>query len=107
MASLIDAFNRFNLLPEKTARKSSLKIRSIKNWLKQELAEAERDANLMVAQFFIPKTVENKDCLVTNANYLEYLYGTKEIPWQSSTKTFIVDEKGIFFIGFLSFLNLY
>jgi hypothetical protein len=108
MTNLIEAFNQFNQLAENTAQEILFKEKEYKqlvdsrNW--QKLKEI---ANLMVAQFFIPKTINNKDCLVTHANYLEYLYGTKGIPGQVSAKAFIVSEEMNFFHWFLEFPEVF
>jgi methylase of polypeptide subunit release factors len=108
MANLIEAFNQFNRLPENTATEILTKEKEYKrliesrNW--QKLKEI---ANLMVAQFFIPKTLENKDSLVTHSNYLEYLYGTKGVPGQVLAKSIVVSIERNFFHWFLEFPEIF
>jgi hypothetical protein len=108
MTNLIEAFNQFNRLPENTAQEILTKEKEYKrliesrNW--QKLKEI---ANLMVAQFFIPKTLENKNSLVTHSNYLEYLYGTKGVPGQASAKSIVVCIEKNFFHWFLEFPEIF
>jgi hypothetical protein len=108
MTDLIDAFNMFNQLPENTTEEILYKEKEYKrlvnsrNW--QKLKEI---ANLLIAQFFIPKTIENKDSLVTDANFREYLQGTKGVPGQALAKTLIVSEEMKFYHWFLEFPEVF
>jgi hypothetical protein len=108
MTDLIDAFNRFDQLPENNSEeilhkeKEYKRLVNSRNW--QKLKEI---ANLIIAQFFISKNTENKDALVTDANYREYLIGTKGIPGQALAKALIVSENMKFFHWFLEFPEIF
>lgn len=108
MTTIVDAFSHFNSLPErdpgeiqKKAEEYTRLINS-RNW--QKLREI---ANLMVAQFFIPKTIQNKESLVTEAYYQEYLSGTKGIPGQAYGKSESIAQEKRFFHWFLEFPEVF
>jgi len=108
MANLIEAFNQFNRLPENTAQEILAKEKEYKRLIEsRNWHKLKEIANLMVAQFFIPKTLENKDSLVTHSNYLEYLYGTKGVPGQASAKSIVVGIERNFFHWFLEFPEIF
>jgi len=104
MARVIEELSQFDLLPEKTPAEIREKAEAYdrlvnnRNW--QRLREL---ANVMVAQFFISKSIQNKDCLVTDAYYREYLNGTKGIPGQAIGKSEAVAHERKFFHWFLEF----
>jgi len=108
MARVIEELTHFSLLPERTTEeikeKAEAYTRLINNRNWQKIREL---ANLLVAQFFIPKTKQNKDCLVTDAYYREYLNGTKGIPGQAIGKSEAVAHEKKFFHWFLEFPEVF
>jgi len=108
MARVIEELIQFNQLPERTPEeireKAEAYARLVNNRNWQKIREL---ANLLVAQFFIPKTKQNKDCLVTDAYYREYLNGTKGIPGQAIGKSEAVAHERNFFHWFLEFPEVF
>lgn len=76
LAGILEKWEEVNNLPETTPEEIELKqakynqlISGPKWWKLKTLAD------MQVAQFFIPKTTKNKEYLVTDATYREYLNG--------------------------------
>jgi hypothetical protein len=63
-------------------------------------------ADIMTAQFFIPKTVDNYRKLITNARYSDYLRGEQPIG-EAPAKAMAISQSNRFFHWFLEFPEIF
>ncbi|EJF10768.1 DNA methyltransferase [Pontibacter sp. BAB1700] len=108
LENVLQEFQKFSQLPETTPeeieKKSAAYNKLIHSGALQRLKAL---ADLQVAQFFIPKTSANKDYLVTDANYFQYLKGTKAVPTTIETRTIALTAEKRFFHWFLEFPEVF
>jgi uncharacterized protein (DUF433 family) len=101
-------YARLAQMPENTPAEVEAKQQAFeKIQRKGGLGRLQALANIVVAQFFIPKTVENENKLLTEGDYRQMLHGFKG--WQDSRvayATMIAAEKR-FFHWFLEFPNVF
>lgn len=106
--NVLQEFQKFSQLPETTPeeieKKSAVYNKLIHSGALQRLKTL---ADLQVAQFFIPKTSTHKDYLVTDANYFQYLKGTKAVPTTIESKTIALTADKRFFHWFLEFPEVF
>lgn len=100
------AFAEFNALPEQTPEQIAKKeaayqslMKGAKWWRIKELAD------LQVAQFFIPKTEENKDRLTTQHQYMNYLRNGTQIIDRGAALS--ISQQKRFFHWFLEFPEVF
>jgi hypothetical protein len=76
-----EEFSAFNNMPENTPEEIESKVEAYKSFIEGEgLNFLKAMADTKVAQFFIPKTDENKDVLMTDGDFRLILNGQKD--WQ-------------------------
>jgi type I restriction-modification system DNA methylase subunit len=108
LENLQNAFNDFNQLPETTPaeieakQKAYGRLTSGSNWWRLKNL-----ADMQVAQFFIPKTEANKDRLVNDAKYREYLRGTRPLQDMAIAKATSESTNRCFFHYFLEFPEIF
>ena len=89
--NVLEAFQKFSQLPENTPEQIEAKSAAYNKLIHSGgLQRLKTLADIQVAQFFIPKTLANKDYLVTDSSYFQYLKGLKSVPED------IVREKSLF-----------
>jgi hypothetical protein len=77
-----EKFSAFNNMPENTPEEIESKVEAYKSFIEGEgLNFLKAMADTKVAQFFIPKTDENKDVLMTDGDFRLILNGHKD--WQA------------------------
>lgn len=98
----------FNNMPEHTPKQITAKkkrfeeLNADKEWWRLKTL-----ADIQTAQFFIPKTQVNKDYLITEAEYREYLSGEKPFDARKSGKALAVSQEKRFFHWFLEFPEVF
>ncbi len=108
LENLQKAFDDFNQLPETTPaeieakQKAYSRLTSGSNWWRLKNL-----ADIQVAQFFISKTEANKDRLVTDAQYREYLRGTRTLQDMAVAKATAESTHRRFFHYFLEFPEIF
>lgn len=102
--SISHKFNDFNILPDDTVENVAKKREAYNELKGSEWWGLKEAADIQTAQFFIPKTKENKEYLTTDASYFRVLARQKqEVGTQSiSYPMAFAQEKG-FFHWFLEF----
>ncbi|MEQ9186978.1 MAG: hypothetical protein RLP15_04535 [Cryomorphaceae bacterium] len=106
--ALDQAFDAFVRLPETTPEEIDAKQRAyIKLQNSDALNRLRTLADLQVAQFFLSKTPNHKDYLVTDAEYHRYLRGEKAYTHAQETKWMQVAHEKRFFHYFLEFPEVF
>lgn len=108
LSGILEKLEKVNKMPETTPNEIDAK-QSVYNqlvagarWLKLKTL-----ADMQVAQFFIPKTEDKKDYLVTDATYREYLNGTLTITGKQAGMANAVAQQKRFFHWFLEFPEIF
>jgi len=104
----VTEYRSFNQLPEHTPDEIAVKARAYRkftngkgyNFLKAM-------ADTQVAQFFIPKTIANKDRLITDSDYLTILQGFGGWQNQQTAYAAVVAQEKRFFHWFLEFPEVF
>jgi len=102
--NIAHVFEEFNRMPENTPQEIELKqkkyykLTSGANWNRLK-----KLADLQTAQFFIPRTLDNKNKLITDAEYNEFLNGEKPLVGQTVAKAEGLGAERKFFHWFLEF----
>ena len=91
-----EKFLAFNNMPENTPEQIESKVKAYKSFIEGEGVNfLKAMADTKVAQFFIPKTDENKDVLITDGDFRHILSGHKD--WQdikvAKAKTVALEER--------------
>ncbi|MBK9404437.1 MAG: N-6 DNA methylase [Ignavibacteria bacterium] len=100
--------NEISSLPESTPDEVEIKkakyleLNSDRDWYRLRIL-----SDIQVAQFFIPKTIENKDKIITDSDYFEYLYNEKQLVGQRVAEAMSVSQKMKFFHWFLEFPEVF
>ncbi len=104
----LEKWEEVNNLPETTPEEIDIKhakynqlISGAKWWKLKTLAD------MQVAQFFIAKTNKNKDHLITDAIYREYLNGQETMTDQPSAMATAKAQQKRFFHWFLEFPEIF
>ena len=96
--------NEIATLPESTPEEVEIKkakyleLNSDKDWWRLKTL-----SDIQVAQFFIPKTIENKSKIITDSDYFEYLYNERQFIGQGVGEAMGVSQERKFFHWFLEF----
>jgi len=100
--------NEIVSLPESTPeeveikKKKYLELNSDRDWYRLKNL-----SDIQVAQFFIPKTIENKNKIITDSDYFEYLYNEKQLIGKRVAEAMSVAQKMKFFHWFLEFPEVF
>lgn len=99
-------FAAFVALPETSPEEISAKAEAYKNLITdKKWYRLKNLADLQVAQFFIPKTVENREKLTTNEKYKTYLNSGAQIIDRGAASVMAVQKR--FFHWFLEFPQVF
>jgi len=108
LAGILEKWEEVNSLPETTPEEIDVKqakynqlISGPKWWKLKTLAD------MQVAQFFIPKTTKNKEYLITDATYREYLNGQYSGSSQPMDMAVAKAQQKRFFHWFLEFPEVF
>ena len=103
------AFNNFDKLPENTSIEIEAKqdaynsLNNSNDWLRLKTL-----SDIQTAQFFIPKTINHRDQLVTENIFRDMLAGTTSLKWSRAVaKANAVADKKRFFHWFLEFPEVF
>jgi hypothetical protein len=108
LSGILEKLEAVNQMPETTPQEIDAKQTAYNNlvsgprWWKLKTL-----ADMQVAQFFIPKTTANKDRLVTDAAYREYLNGQKSLQDQAAAIATAKAQQKRFFHWFLEFPEIF
>lgn len=108
LSGILEKLEAVNQMPETTPQEIYAKQTAYNNlvngprWWKLKTL-----ADMQVAQFFIPKTTANKDRLVTDAAYREYLNGQKTMTDQAAAMATAKAQQKRFFHWFLEFPEIF
>lgn len=108
LEGFLKEFKDWEQLPENTpdeiAHKDSsyTKLTSGKNWFR-----IKQLADMQIAQFFIPKTLENREKLITDNQYRTYLNTATEIVDQGPALAMEIAQEKRFFHWFLEFPKVF
>ena len=103
-----ELINEISSFPESTSEDVEIKkakylmLNSDKNWWRLKVL-----SDIQVAQFFIPKTIENESKIITDSGYFEYLYDGKQLIGQRVAEAMSVSQKNKFFHWFLEFPEVF
>jgi len=104
----MEAFTGFARLPERTPEEIARKQQAYQRFLDGRGHQwLKLMADLQVAQFFVPKTAENKDYLLTDASYRQILAGYKGWQNRQSAKASVVAQEKRFFHWFVEFPEVF
>ncbi len=107
LENVLKAFKDFEDLPESTPEQIEEKEKAYRKLSNSgALQRLKILADVQVSQFFIKKTLNNKDKLVTDAQYFRYLKGEKPIPQIVLAETINLSDKK-FFHWFLEFPEVF
>ena len=100
----LQKFNNVTSMPEKTPPQIEAKTEAYKA-LQDDLAihDLQAIADIQVAQFFIPKTEENKQKIITDEKYFRLLAGENTLQGQAVAQAQTVAFRKRFFHWFLEF----
>jgi hypothetical protein len=107
LTELINQFSLLDYMPEGTAEEVADKEQQYRVLIKSPfMKRLKMLADIQVAQFFIPKTDANKDVIVTNVGYFEFLRGG-QIPTQLTAGIDELISRHNFFHWFLEFPEVF
>jgi methylase of polypeptide subunit release factors len=99
-------FAEFTELPERSPEEITAKAAAYKNLTEdKKWYRLKNLADLQVAQFFIPKTVENREKITTNTKYKTYLNSGAQIIDRGAASAMTVEKR--FFHWFLEFPQVF
>jgi len=99
-------FTQFAQLPENTPEEIATKERAYSKLKSDSRMNRLRDlADLQIAQFFIPKTIANRDKLTTHSQYHTYLSQGSQIQDRGTSKAIAFEKR--FFHWFLEFPSVF
>ncbi|MBS1666717.1 MAG: N-6 DNA methylase [Bacteroidetes bacterium] len=102
------AYRTFNQLPETTPDEIEHKTKAYKKFIDGKgFGFLKAMADTQVAQFFIPKTDDNKDYLMTDADFRLILSGYKGWQIPQTAKAKAIAEEHRFFHWFIEFPEVY
>lgn len=101
-------YKLFNQLPETTPEEIARKARAYKKFIDGKGHNFLKTmADTQVAQFFIPKTIVNKEALMTDADFRQILSGYKGWQNRKTANASVVALKNRFFHWFLEFPEVF
>ncbi len=107
MDEVLAAFDAWNEMPEHTPEQVEAKAAAYRKLVHSaKLERLKTLADIQVGQFFIPKTIDNKDKLVTDGLFNQILRGEKGIPQAALASTFELAHRR-FFHWFLEFPEVF
>lgn len=99
-------FSNFTFLPENTPEQIAKKEKAYQDLTQgKKWFRLKQIADLQVAQFFIPKTEENKNKLTTHSQYMSYLKNNAQIIDRGAAMATSLDKR--FFHWFLEFPTVF
>lgn len=105
--ALARSWGEINRLPETTPAQIAAKKRRYQDFLDNTDNETLRElAALPIAQFYIPKTNENRYKLMTDGDYRQFLRGQRTLQGQAGAEAFALSLKKRFFHWFLEFPDI-
>tara|TARA_R110002012_G_scaffold157694_3_gene318906 strand:- start:31185 stop:31688 length:504 start_codon:yes stop_codon:yes gene_type:complete len=108
LEGILKAFAAWEQLPEKTPEEIThkdtayAKLTSGKKWFR-----IKQLADMQIAQFFIPKTLENREKLITDSHYRTYLNTPTQIVDRGPALAAAVAQEKRFFHWFLEFPKVF
>ncbi|MBF0238122.1 MAG: restriction endonuclease [SAR324 cluster bacterium] len=100
-------FVQLATMPESSLEEIELKNQRYQQLLHQRnLWNLKVLADIQVAQFFIPKTTEHRQHLITHSEYLQYLRGERQPIGQAVAQAMAVAQEKHFFHWFLEFPDI-
>lgn len=104
----ITEYKAFNQLPENSPEEIERKAKAYQKFMEGKgFSFLKAMADTQVAQFFIPKTSENKDSLMTDADFRLVLSGYKGWQDRKEAKAKVVSLQNRFFHWFLEFPEVF
>ena len=108
MEQLIMQLQTFNALPEHTPEEIEAKAKAYRNLQHgKALHTLKLLADMQVMQFFVPKTHEHKEAIVTDKAYFSYLRGGQAVPFPLEVDVFHQADSHRFFHWFLEFPEVF
>lgn len=108
LSRIMETWERVNQMPENSPVEIEAKQSAYNNLISgSRWWKLKTIADMQVAQFFIPKTTANKDCLVTDADYRQYLSSHKKLQDLASAKAVAMAQEKHFFHWFLEFPEVF
>lgn len=104
----IAEYRTFNALPENTPEEIERKAKAYRKFMDGKGYNfLKAMANTQVAQFFIPKNLENKDALMTDAEFRLILSGYQGWQDRKVAKAYVIASEKRFFHWFLEFPEVF
>ncbi len=108
MEQLMAQLQTFNALPEHTPEEIEAKAKAYRNLQHgKALHTLKLLADMQVMQFFVPKTHEHKEAIVTDKAYFSYLRGGQAVPFPLEVDVFHQADSHRFFHWFLEFPEVF
>jgi len=108
MEQLMIQLQTFNALPEHTPEEIEAKAKAYRNLQHgKALHTLKLLADIQVMQFFVPKTHEHKEAIVTDKAYFSYLRGGQSAPFALEVDVFNHSLSHRFFHWFLEFPEVF
>ncbi|MBU1086179.1 MAG: SAM-dependent methyltransferase [Candidatus Omnitrophica bacterium] len=106
--NISNLFRKLEDLPENTPEQIEHKHKVYERFITDtNLRNLRILADMQVVQFFIPKTQDNKDTIVTDAEYRDYLSGAKPLRGAKVDKAIAVAQEKRVFHWFLEFPEIF
>jgi hypothetical protein len=104
LSKILDKFHEVISMPETSPVEVASKIDAYDKMISEhQWWQIKTFADIITAQFFIPKTQENESSLITDSNFLAYMDGRENIATQVKSKAHSVSAEKRFFHWFLEF----
>ncbi len=108
MEQLMIQLQTFNALPEHTPEEIEAKAKAYRNLQHgKALHTLKLLADMQVMQFFVPKTHEHRESIVTDKAYFSYLRGGQAVPFALEVDVFNQSSSHHFFHWFLEFPEVF
>ncbi|HQU93724.1 MAG TPA: N-6 DNA methylase, partial [Pyrinomonadaceae bacterium] len=104
MAAILGRWREITAMPERNPTEIDAKKAAFEKFSNSGAAwELEKIASIPIAQFFIPKTPENSNKLITDREFREYWTGERHPNGQAYAEANVVADRQKFFHWFLEF----
>jgi len=109
LKTLLQNIEKWQKLPEETYEEQQDKKKRFAKDIKESeaLRFLRQVADLQIAQFFIPKTIENQDLLITDGSYFKYLNQKETLLGNILSKTEVTALEKQFFHWFVEFPEIF